>query len=390
MRRAPRARLPRPACSRTGSASAASRRGAARDPGDEPRPRTVSSRPRTARRGPADRPDALPAATTQRPRRRPGSAPRRAPDRPGAAGSTRRRARSGVERRLLRLRSHPLSRSERQKVTASADRTARRGLVDRVAAELVQLGGQELAARHALVRRAHGSPSTAIAVSWSASSCRSSTSRSRRERSQPARSDASAAGPRTYRLRTSDPRPEAREHAAPRPGSAPGDVRAGGPVEWELRIGLRRVGPLLRVVDQPVADVDQLIGFGLSERRPAAPAKEDRQPGHEQRVDDARRRAAAQPAQTELDHLGRDVPSLFAEREREHRHPRVDPICGISARGRAGSRATDGARRALRASRQPPLPTRSAPRRGASSRSSGGPGRRSRAPTPRAGGRAPG
>ena len=44
----------------------------------------------------------------------------------------------------------------------SADRTAGGGLVHRVTAELVELVGEEAAARHTLVRGAQGSPSTAL------------------------------------------------------------------------------------------------------------------------------------------------------------------------------------------------------------------------------------
>ena len=38
------------------------------------------------------------------------------------------------------------------------------------------------------------------------------------------------------------------------------------------------------------------------------------------------------PREPQLDHLGRDVAALLAEREREHRHLRVDPVRGTRLR----------------------------------------------------------
>src|SRR6185436_10904279 len=101
-------------------------------------------------------------------------------------------------------------------------------------------------------------------------------------------------------------------------------VRHSGPVEGQLRVRLRRVRPLAGVADESIADVDQLLRLRLSERGTPTPAEEHREARDEQRVDDARGRPAALPAQTERDDLGGDVPSLLAEREGEHANRRVD------------------------------------------------------------------
>ena len=94
-------------------------------------------------------------------------------------------------------------------------------------------------------------------------------------------------------------------------------------------VSVRHVGPLPRVADEAVADLDQLVGLGLSERRSPAPAQKDGQPGHEERVDDARGGAGAEAAEAERDDLGGDVPALLAQRKGEHADGRVDPILGV-------------------------------------------------------------
>ena len=97
----------------------------------------------------------------------------------------------------------------------------------------------------------------------------------------------------------------------------------------KLAVGLGRVRPFSGVDDQAIAEIDELLGRGLTEGRAAAPAQEDRQPRDEEGHDDARRSFCRRPPQMELDHLRGDVPALSREREREDRDLRVDPIVGI-------------------------------------------------------------
>jgi hypothetical protein len=128
-------------------------------------------------------------------------------------------------------------------------------------------------------------------------------------------------------LHVRDPGPERGEACAPAAGARPRDVGRGGVREdvREARVAARDAGPLGRVDDQAVGELDELLELGRAERRLAAPAQEDGEVGDEQRLDDARRGRGRRPVQAQLDHLGADRPLDPRGLDALERGPGVDP-----------------------------------------------------------------
>ena len=81
-------------------------------------------------------------------------------------------------------------------------------------------------------------------------------------------------------------------------------------IAGELAVRGRHVGPLGRVDDQPVDEVDEPAERRIGEVGPPAPAQEDGQVGEQERGDDARGRDRPAPAQPQLEHLRADEPLL--------------------------------------------------------------------------------
>ena len=178
-------------------------------------------------------------------------------------------------------------------------------------------------------------PSIASSSTCSAGSCRSAISRSRRDASHPRSSKVSGSGPRTCSWSASRiARPQLRDRAAPAQRPAPHDVGDRDPLEVrdELRVRRRDVVPLARVDDEPVDDVDELLEGGAPERRPAAPAQEDRQVGKHEREHDARRRVRERAVQSQLDHLRAHVPLELRQRVALERNVRVERVAAALLR----------------------------------------------------------
>ncbi len=201
----------------------------------------------------------------------------------------------GRDRRGGRRELHAARLVERAASTSA--RCVDRRLVDQVAAELVELGREQVARSQRPPRGgATGSPSTATRSSSAAERCVSCTCLRSRERSQPASRSASAFGPVTESFSTflisghsaaSRPRqPTARPQAMSETAIRSKSCR-------ELRVGAGEPAPLRRVDDEPVADVDELLQLRLAPGRQPAPAAEGRQVGDQQRLDDRAGHAGA-------------------------------------------------------------------------------------------------
>ena len=209
-------------------------------------------------------------------------------------------------------------------------RRGSRGLVDRVAAEDVELGRQEVAR----TRRPAPRPRDRLAVDGHALDLAGGPMGQLdlllQPRPEPAREQERVRlrpGDR-QRLGRLDVRPERREARAPAEPTAPGDVRHGDPVVelLELPVGRREVAPLGRVDDEPVADVDELLQLRRAPRRQPAPAAERRQVGDEERLDDRAGHPRALPAQTELDHVRAHLARRPVDREALQVDVDVDPV----------------------------------------------------------------
>lgn len=143
------------------------------------------------------------------------------------------------------------------------------------------------------------------AASWRSSSIRVRS----RAPNQCASSSASARGPRT-----------ARRPASATPGQSAATARRHGSIRAQARSetmtrsrsGASRrpsasgVRPFARVDHEPVDHPEELLELRLAERKPAAPAQEHGQVGHEQRLDDAGRRRRGASSQPDRHHLRAD------------------------------------------------------------------------------------
>ena len=163
---------------------------------------------------------------------------------------------------------------------------ADRRLVDRVAAEHVQLVGQQVARRRRRRRAARPrSPSTATPRSVFAARCASSTSAaaasaaSRRAAAHPPPAPSPAA------LHAPDPGPELRRAAAASRACAPRRCPRPRPGRTARPAARRQpaVPPFRRVDDEPVDHADELRQLAGLPARLAAPAAEHRQVGDEER-----------------------------------------------------------------------------------------------------------
>ena len=96
-----------------------------------------------------------------------------------------------------------------------------------------------------------------------------------------------------------------------------------------VRLGEAR--PLGAVDDQAVDGVDELLERSLDEWGQPAPAQEDRQVGQEQRLDHARRRLRAVPAEPQPDRLGADLAQATG-REAVDLDAGVEPVLGVRPR----------------------------------------------------------
>src|SRR6266511_5266671 len=130
------------------------------------------------------------------------------------------------------------------------------GLVNRVAAKLVELGREEIARGRALAR-AGAFLAVECDLLERVGALVLKPDIAVKPGAQPAREQRRLGDGASHTQIPSlcDPGPEAREDAPPGLGAPPGDVRAAGPLEGNLRVGLRDVGPLAGVDDEAVADV---------------------------------------------------------------------------------------------------------------------------------------
>ena len=178
-------------------------------------------------------------------------------------------------------------------------------------------------------------PSIASSSTCSASSCRSAIVAVEARREPPAEQHRLRQRPADVQLvGLANRGPQLRDRAAPAQRPAPDDVGDRDALEVRNELGVRRgnVLPLARVDDEPVDHVDELLEGWAPERRPAAPAQEDRQVGEHERQHDARRCVRQRAVQAQLDHLRAHVALELRERIALERDVRVERVATVRLR----------------------------------------------------------
>ena len=309
--------------------------------------------------------------------------------RPLRARAAHARRRGARRRKPAHRHHHACARGVR---TASPHRAGVDGgqhglFVDAVAAEVVELGAQQVARRQRVgsCGGASSSPPRRTPSSPRARSARiARRSRDCEPAAQERRLGARAAD---ADLLLADPGPAAGERHAPAHASAPTRCPRRPCARSRRRArGSASSSHSDESTTTRSATPTSCSHCVLAERRLAAPAQEDRQVGDRQREHDRRRRLRPVAAQLQLDHLA--AHGAVAGREAAHRELGVDARPPRRAAARGSPCATDAAPPSPRASARPRRATAAAPRRRASSRSCAGAAAGPRRSTRRAAARA--